>query len=402
MAAIPDGSRIYSAGASAVPLGILEAMANQNDRWTAIELVSDYLPVPLPVFEHPGAPFHMTSLQPSGALKSMIEAGAYTSAASALSSWAAKMAKGGALAIDVALIHVSSPGPDGRFSLGVNTVTPLDAMAAADLVIAQVNPRMPYTYGAAEIELDEIDMLVEVDHAIVEFPAAVADATTQTVGALVAEQVANGSWLQLGLGALPDVVCAGLTGHQNLGIHSGMIADGVIDLHGSGALTGANHPDFPGKIVTGGIFGTKRLFDWAHQNRDIVMATPRVTHGLGAMAALPNFCAINSAIEVAIDGSINSERIGDRVISGPGGAPDYAEIAAAIPTARFFVALPSTAARGTKSRIVSELQAPATVPGEQVDVVITEHGVADIADLHGTDRARALATIADPTFRPLT
>lgn len=398
---IPDDSRIFVSAGSSVPLTILEAMAERRDRWTAIEVVSDYLVAPLPLFAYPNAPFRITSLQPSGALKSMIDAGAYTSAASALSTWGNQISPGGALALDVAIIHVSPAGPDGRLSLGVNTVTTLDAMASADLVIAQVNPRMPYTYGASQLERDEIDILVDADHALVEFPAVNADATTKVVGQLVADQITDDSWLQLGLGALPDVVCAALAGHKRLGIHSGMIADGVIDLFASGALTGDAHPEFPGKIVTAGVYGTRRSFEWAHQNPNLVMAPPTVTHGLEAIAPLPNFCAINSSIEVALDGSINSERIGERVVSGPGGAPDYGEIMAATPSARFFVALPSTAARGTRSRIVSELQAPATVPGHHVDLVITEHGVANIADVTGSERAAALAAVAHPDFNPL-
>lgn len=396
--AIPDRSRIFVPGGSAVPTAILEAMAAERDRWTAVEFVADYLLAPVAVFDHPNDPFSITSLQPSRALAPMVEAGAFTSAASALTTWAMLLARGGALALDVALVQVSPPGPDGRVSLGVNTVTPLDAMASADLVIAQINPQMPYTFGAAEIHRDEIDLLVEVDHPLVEFPAITPDRTTLRVGAHVADLVQDRTMLQLGLGALPDVVCAELAGHRDLGIHSGMVSDGVIDLHASGALTGATHPDFPGKIVTAMIGGTRRLLDFVDQNPDVVMVPPSISHGMEAIGRLDRFIAVNSAIEVALDGSINSERIGDRVISGPGGSPDYAAIAHATPGARFVVALPATAARGSVSRIVPKLGVPATVPGHLVDVVVTEHGAADIAGLEGAARADALRAIADPAF----
>ncbi len=400
IAQIPDNARVYCSGATAVPLALLRAMADDHGRWSRLDLVADYLIEPIAVFEHPGAPFFITSLQPNGALKPMMDGGAYTSAASPLSTWASQMAPGSPLAIDVALIHVSPPGPDGRFSLGVNTVATLDAMLAADLVVAQVNPQMPYTFGASELERDEIDLLVEADHPLAEFPPVHGNDTTEAIGTLIAAQIADGSWLQLGLGAVPDVLCRELQGHKNLGLHSGMIADGVIELAESGALTGADHPVFPGKIVTAGIFGTKRLFDWVDGNPDVVMVPPTITHGLDALAPLPNFCAVNSAIEVALDGSINSERVGDRVVSGPGGAPDYAAIVAAIDTARFFVGLPSTAARGTRSRIVESLQAPATVPGTQVDTVVTEFGLADLRGRTGAERSAALWSIAHPDFRP--
>ena len=177
-----------------------------------------------------------------------------------------------------------------------------------------------------------------------------------------------------------------------------MVSDGLIGLHASGALTGSKHPDFPGKIVTAMVGGTRPLLDFVDRNPDIVMVPPTITHGLAAIGRLDRFTAINSAIEVALDGSINSERVGDRVISGPGGSPDYAAIAHAAEGGRFIVALPSTAARGTVSRIVPELTVPATVAGPLVDVVVTEHGVADITGLNGTARADALRAIADPSF----
>ena len=396
--ALRDGSRIFVPGGSAVPTAVLDAMAAEHDRWTSIEFVADYLLEPLAVFDHPNEPFRLTSLQPSRALAAIVDTGAVTSAASALTTWAGLLAPNGALALDATIVHVSSPGPDGRFSLGVNTVTPLDAMASADLVIAQVNPQMPYTFGAAEIERDEVDLFVDVDHALVEFPAITPDATTRLVGANVAQQVADGSMLQLGLGALPDVVCAELANHQDLGIHSGMVSDGLIGLHASGALTGARHPDYPGKIVTAMIGGTRPLLDFVDRNPDVLMVPATITHGFEAIGRLDRFTAINSAIEIGLDGSINSERVGDRVISGPGGSPDYAAIAQATSGGRFIVALPSTAARGTVSRIVPELAVPATVAGQLVDVVVTEHGIATIAGLSGAARAEAIRSVADPAF----
>ena len=200
--AFRDHSRIYFPGASAVPSAILDAMAQERDRWTAIEFVAEYMLAPVAVFDHPNAPFTLTSLQPSRAVNKMVDAGAFTSAASALTTWAGLLAPTGALSLDATIIHVSTAGPDGRFSLGVNTVTPLDAMASSDLVIAQVNPQMPYTFGASEIERDEVDLFVEVDHPLVEFPVITPDATTRQVGANVAQQVRDGAMLQLGLGAL--------------------------------------------------------------------------------------------------------------------------------------------------------------------------------------------------------
>ncbi len=397
--AIADKARVYVAGGSAVSTSILEAMTQQRDRWSRIEIVADYLVEPLPVFAYPTEPFHVASLQPNGTLRSMIDGDAYRTAARPLSEWGGAMEPGGDTAIDVALVHVSEPGPDGRFSLGVSSGTPLAAMSSADLVIAQVNPRMPYTFGAAEIHQDEMDLLVEVEHELVEFPLAEPDDITSLTGALVASEIPHGAILQLGVGALPEAVCRELSGHRDLGIHSGLISDGVIDLVASGAFSGKTHPDHPGKIVTAMIGGTRQLFDFVDRNPDVVTVTTHESHGMVALGRLPNLIAVNSSIEVALDGSINSERVGTRIVSGPGGAPDYARATAAADGGRFFVALPSTAAKGTVSRIVSTLQGPATVDGTLVDTVVTEFGVAKLCDLDASSRADVLRSIAHPDFR---
>ena len=179
-----------------------------------------------------------------------------------------------------------------------------------------------------------------------------------------------------------------------------MISDGVVALHASGALAGSFHPTYPGKIATGLIGGTKPLFDFCHRNPEVVMITVAETHGLDVLRSLPHFRGINSAIEVSADGSINSERVGPRVVSGPGGAPDYANASSVDGDGKFIVALPATAAGGKVSRIVAELspETPATVPGTHVDIVVTEYGVADITDLGPQDRANALRSITSPAF----
>ncbi len=395
--AIADRSRIFVSGGSAIPRAIDRAMAAERDRWAEIELVTDRLVEPLAVFAHPNAPFRVVSLQPSPAVDGMRAAGALITRAVPFSRFGSVMAAGGSSPIDVAIVHVSQPGPDGRFSLGVSVATPVTAIASADLVIAQVNQRMPYSFGAGELDRDELDLLVEVDHPLVESVRREPDETAVTIGALVAELIPDRAMIQIGVGALADAVLAALTDHRDLGVHSGMISDGIVELHRSGATTGVTHPRFPGRLVTGLVGGTATVFEFIDRNPDVVMVPTSISHGIDVVATLPDFTAINSAVEVALDGSVNGEMIGDRVVSGPGGAPDYAAGAAAAPGGRFVVAMPATAAQGQVSRIVGELAATRiTVPGHLVSLVVTEHGAADIGGLPLDRRAAALRAVAAP------
>ncbi len=376
-------------------------MADNRDRWSSLQLVCDRLVEPLAVFAHPGQPFQLVSLQPSPAVDAMRANDAFTSAAGPFSAFGTLLGPAGPWPIDAAVIHVSPPGPEGRFSLGVSVATPLSAIAEAPLVIAQVNPRMPYSYGAGELARDEIDLLVDVDHPLVATTRQPPNDTAQTIGTSVASLVSDGATLQLGVGALADAVMNALGDHRNLSIHSGMISDGVVELHAAGATGGMSHPLFPGRIVAGLVGGTSAAFDFVDRNPDVMMVPTAISHGHDLVRKLPDFTAINSAVEVALDGSANGEMIGTRVISGPGGARDYALAASANPDGRYIVTLPSTASKGRLSRIVPTLgpDVPATVEGDLVSTVVTEHGIASIAGLDDAKRADALRAVAHPDLR---
>ena len=394
--------RVFLSGGCAAPSAVAEAMVAARHRWDRLEVVADYLLEPLAIFEHPGEPFHLLSLQPSRAVAAMRQAAAMGNVSSSLRHFAKLTRPDGPLAIDAAVIHVSPPGPDGRFSLGVSVGTPVEIMANAPLVIAQVNPQMPYTFGAAELDRDEIDLLVDVDHPLVELPASAVDDTAERIGALVAAEIADESTIQFGVGAIPKAVLDALGNHRNLGVHGGMIGDEVVALHATGAITGAAKPTWPGKMVVGAVLGTRTSFEFADRNPELLMVPSSISHGPAALGALDRFVAINSAVEVALDGSINAETAGDRVLSGPGGQPDYLIGAAEAANGRSIIALPSTAGRdGSRSRIVAALGSGTSVTGLRsfADLVITEHGVARLKGRSFAERADALRAIADPDLR---
>jgi len=401
MAAISDHDRVYVSPICSVPLALVDGLVQHRDQWSHIDIVTDYLTEPLAPFAHPHEPFELISLQPSRAVETMREAGALRTVPASYSQFAHLLGPNGPFSIDVALVHVSPQGPEGRFSLGVGVGAALELVRTASLVIAQVNPQMPYTFGAGELERDEIDLLVDVDHPLLELVVPHPDELARTIGGFAAGEIGDGSMLQFGIGAVPESILGALEGRSNLGIHGGMIGDTVIDLVESGALNGANNRLHPGKMVVAGVLGTRRSFDWSHRHPDLLTVPSGYSHGAATLSRVENFVAINSALAIGLDGSVNAETAGGRVLSGPGGQPDFALGASASPSGLSIVAMPSTAARGTQSRIVTTLPegATTTLPRYLVDTVVTEYGVAKLRGLPLEERAAVLQAIAHPDFR---
>jgi acyl-CoA hydrolase len=308
---------------------------------------------------------------------------------------------GGPLEVDAVLVAVSPPGPGGRFSLGVSTGQVIDAVRSAPLVIAQVNREMPYVFGVAELRRDEIDLLVEIDGPLVEVRRAAPTPETGEIARHVLSLVPDEATLQFGLGAVPEALMSLLGERRDLGIHSGMISDGIIPVFEAGAVTNAKKAFDRGVMIAGEVMGTRAVFDWVHLNPALRMAPAAYTHGVPVVARCHRFVSIQSALQVALDGSINAESIDERQVGGPGGQPDYAEAAAAALDGIAIHALPSTAARGKLSRIVPRLGEGAlvTTPRYLADRVVTEYGVAHLRGRSLTQRATSLAAIAHPSFR---
>jgi acyl-CoA hydrolase len=392
VASIPDGARVFVAPSGGTPLGLVAEVDRQRDRWRSLELVAGYLFTRLAVHDHPGEPFTFASTQPSAATRALAAAGQLRIVPARYSDYGGLFRPGSPLAVDVMLVQVSPPGPDGRVSLGVSVGANVDVMATTPLVIAQVNPRMPYTFGDGELPVDAFDHLVDIDEPLVELPAGKADAVTAAVAERAAALIADGSTVQFGIGALPDAVLAGLGGRRDLRVHSGMVSDACIDLVERGAVVG--------ELVAAEAIGGRRLYDWVHRNPRVRLMRSGISHGALALGAAPNFVAINSAVEVALDGSVNAEVAGGRVISGPGGSPDFSFAASAAVGGRLILALPSTAGNGV-SRIVRAIEppAPVTLPNYLADHVVTEWGVASLRGVPLAERAQLLTEIAHPDHR---
>lgn len=397
---IPDGARVVVPPMSATPLGLLAALDDLRDGWTDIEIATGNLFTHVPPLDHPNEPFRFSTYQTSGPLREAEAAGALQHIPATYAQVPSLFRRDGPLPADAILIQVSEPGPEGMYSLGTSVGGIVDVVRTAPLVIAQINPNLPYTFGAAELRREEFDWLVPLTSDVLELRRSEPGALEREIAASVAELVPDGATLQFGIGGVPEAIMGMLGDRHALGIHSGLISDGVKDLVESGAMTGSQKTTAPELIITTEAAGSAEFFRWIDRNPAVCMAPAGYTHSLEVLAQQSNFVGINSAVQVALDGTINAESLGSRQISGPGGQPDFAA-GAMLNGGISVVAMPSTAARGNVSRIVKRIDpgAVVTTPRTLADRIITEYGQAELAGRTLGQRADALRSIAHPDFR---
>ena len=391
--AIPDGARVFVGGGAAAPLDLVQAMTNQRHRWTHLELVMPMLQQRLPVFEHPGEPFHFVTFQASPAFKYLWGHPALRVLPVRYSDYSRLCGPDGPLPCEVALVTVGAPEA-GRVSLGLSVGSVVVPARTAPIVLGQINAELPYTLGAGELPVDHFDLLVEGTEQVRDARAGDRDdPTANAIAALAAEVIGNGATIQFGVGSIPNAILDGLMGHKGLRVHSGLVSEACIRLHRAGVIEGT--------MIAAEVVNSPIMRAWIHRNPAVLMAPPSITHGAAILAGIEQFVAINSAVEVALDGSANSEMVGQERISGPGGAPDFAFGASTSNGGRHLTALKSAAAGGSISRIVPHIEPPrpVTLPAYLADVVLTEHGRAEVRALGGHARATALAAIAHPDHR---
>jgi len=306
------------------------------------------------------------------------------------------------LPLDVAMVHVSPPDRFGFCSLGISVDCAKPAALAARTVVALVNEQMPRTLGDSFLHVSQIDYMVPADSELIEIPPLTElDEVSARIGANVAAMIENGSTLQCGIGRIPDAVLAALGGHQRLGLHTEMFSDGVLQLIESGVLDNDAKTYHRGKAVASFIMGSRRLYDFVDDNPMIEMHPVSFTNDPFQIARNDQMVAINSAIEVDLTGQVCADSIGHAFYSGIGGQLDFVRGASRSRGGKAIIAMPSTAAGGTVSRITAELQPGAGVVTTRGDVhfIVTEHGVADLRGRTIRERARSLIAIAAPEFR---
>lgn len=307
----------------------------------------------------------------------------------------------GTLPLDVALIQVSPPDSNGYCSLGVAVDVARAAADAAGYVVAQINEHMPRTRGDTLVHVDAIDAGVASNQPLHTVAPRSLTPEQRAIGKLVATLIDDGATLQLGIGGVAEGVLAALGGHRDLGVHTEMFSDGVVDLVEAGVITGARKRVHPGRIISSFVLGSERLYKFVDDNPLVELYPSSYTNDIRVIAAHEEMVAINSAIEVDLTGQVCADSMGTKFWSGIGGQLDFIRGAARAPGGRPIIALPSVALAGAQSRIVSRLTPGAGVVTTRGDVyyVVTEFG---IASLHGRtvrERAQALLDIAHPAFR---
>lgn len=401
VACVESGMRVYIHPGCAEPEALVEALMERAPYVKDVEIVHLLTLGTSPYCDEAMAPsFRHNALFAGGNVREAIKAGRADYTPIFLSEVEA-LFESGEMAIDVAFIQVSPPDPHGYCSFGVGVETTLTAAKYARHVVAQVNSRMPRTYGDSFIHVNELDAIVEVSSPLCELKTREASAVHEAIGANVAALIEDGAVLQCGIGAIPDSVLTHLMDRRDLGVHTELLSDNAIPLIEAGVINGHRKNYKPRKVILGFVLGTRKLFDFVDENPIFEFHPSAYTNDPFRIAQNDRMVAINSAIEVDLTGQVCAESIGPQFYSGFGGQLDFIRGAARSKHGKPIIALPATAKDGAISRIVPRLTPGAGVLTGRADVhyVVTEFGVAYLHGKTVRQRAIALIEIADPGFR---
>jgi 4-hydroxybutyrate CoA-transferase len=401
VAGIRSGQQVYVHCAAAVPSVLLEALVARADELRDVGMIHLHTEGPGPHLAPEMAPhFRHRALFVGPNARAAVNEGRADYVPVFLSD-VPHLFERGVVPLDAVLVNATPPDAHGFCSLGVSVEAMHAAIRAATSVIVQLNRSMPRTLGESFIHVDDIDLAVEVDVPPYEHTPAPVGEVERRIGQYVAELIPNGATIQLGIGGIPAATALALHGHRDLGIHTEMFTDSVVDLVEKGVVNGSRKERNRGKIVTAFLMGTSRLYDFVRDNPMVEMRSVDFTNDTHVIRSFATMTAINSAIEVDLTGQVVADSIGTRVYSGVGGQMDFVRGAALAPAGRAIIALPSTAAAGSVSRISASLAVGAGVVTTRAHVrtVVTEFGVAELFGRGLNERAAALIGIAHPDHR---
>ena len=398
---VRSGDRVWVHTGCATPEPLLEALVRRSDGPEDVEILH-MVACGDAAYARPenASRFRLNSLFLSGCVREAVSAGRADYTPISLSD-IENFLESGELPLDVVLIQTSPPDAHGFLSLGVSVDCTLTACRLAHRVIAEVNDQMPRTMGDTFLHVSKVDAMVETSRPLHELRPEPSTTVQERVAANVASLIPDGATLQMGIGGIPNAVLACLRDHRDLGIHSEMCSDGVIALIESGAVNGSRKSVHRGKIVAGFVLGSAELFDFIHENPVFEFHPTRYVNDPYVIAQNDRMIAVNSALQVDLTGQVCADSMGTRPYSGFGGQLDFMRGAGRSKGGKPIIALPSTAKNGTVSRIVPVLESGAGVVTTRSDVhyVVTEHGVAYLRGKTLRQRAEALISIADPSFR---
>ncbi len=398
---ISSGDRVVVGHACGSPETLLKAMVENKQQYLGVELVhmvsmgsSEYcLPENSPHFIH-------NSLFAGATSRQAVNNG-WGIFTPCHFSQIPRLFTQGILPVDVTLCMVSPPDEHGYCSFGISVDYTKPAAESSRLVIAEVTPHMPRTLGDSFIHVKDIDCIVETDARPVTLPKAKITPIDEAIGGYCAELIRDGDCLQLGIGAVPDSILGFLGDKKDLGIHTEMFSDGVVDLVEAGNITCERKNLHKGKMVATFFMGTEKLYNFVHNNPLVEMFSVDYTNDPRVVAQNDNLVSVNSALQVDFTGQVVSDSIGYKQYSGTGGQVDFVRGACWSNGGRSILAFRSTAARGKISRIAAHIDEGASVTTLRADVhyIVTEHGVADLRGKSVSERAKALIAIAHPDFR---
>lgn len=395
---IRPGDLITWGQASAEPLDLIDKLIAQR---AAIGKVGAFVGLPLSETLRPEHTdfISLSSYGALGANAKLMAAGAL-SLVPCLYSALPQLMQSGRLPIDVVFVQLSPPGPDGTHSLGFcNDFLPA-AMRRARLVIAEINEHVPWSRLDAPLDAGLIDFAITSSRRPPTLQAPKPGEVELKIADTVAGLIDDGATLQYGIGSIPAALLGALSGHRNLGLHSGLISEEIIDLVESGVITNAEKPVHRGVGIGAIAIGGPRLKDFLHDNPALEMHPSSTTHGAPTLARIDNLVAVNSALEVDLYGQVNAEQVGRRYLGGIGGQVDFMHAATTAARGLSIIAMPASLGKSGDSRITERLSGPlVTTCRADVDVVVTEFGSADLRGKSQAERARSLVDIALPDQR---
>ncbi len=399
---VKSGDNIFHQGSSATPITLLNALAEHAPRLKGVNIYSAFAISPTV------AKYAHESVADSFNVKSFFVCPAVRDNVNNLSGDYIPSMLGDIpnffrsklITLDVAIINVSPPNEKGFCSMGSSVDISASAVEMATIVIAQINQQQPFTFGDSVVHSSKFAAAVLVDEPLSEVPYAVPTKLDIAIARNVADYIHDGATLQVGVGALPNAVLSALKDRKHLGIHTEAITEGMLELINCGAVDNSLKTIHPGITLATLSVGSRKLYDYMHNNQDVLMKDVAYTNDPFKIAQNPNVVAINSAIEVDISGQVVADSIGGRVYSGVGGQHDFMYGGNLCPTGKTFIAMSASTNKGA-SKIVHTLTPAGGVvtPRAMMQYVATEHGVAELRGKTLVERARALILIADPAAR---
>ncbi|HTR50424.1 MAG TPA: acetyl-CoA hydrolase/transferase C-terminal domain-containing protein [Kofleriaceae bacterium] len=400
VAHVASGARVFVHGAAATPTPLVEALAARRDL-EGVRAYHLHTEGASALFA-PDAVAHIRSISlfVGAEARAAVESGRADFMPVFLSDIPALIAER-RIPLDVALVQLSPPDRHGFCSLGTSVDAARAAVDHARIVLAEINDQMPRTHGNTTVSLDRVHAFTRTNRPLPTPPPATQTDVEARIGEQVAELVEDGATLQIGIGAIPDAVLARLGNHHELSVHTEMFSDGLLPLIAHGVVTNRDKAVHPGRTVTSFVLGSRALYDFIDDNPIIEFHAADRTNDTSLIRKNPKVTAINSAIEVDLTGQVCADSIGATIWSGIGGQMDFLRGAALSRGGKPIIALPSTAAHGTTSRIVVALKAAAGVVTTRGHVhwVVTEYGARDLHGLTVRERGEALISIAHPDFR---